>query len=135
MIQQEKCIVIDIDGTLCAEKQSDESYESLRPIERVLQTLRAYKQDGFYIILFTARNMRTHEGNVGKILANSAPILLDWLKRNDVPFDELHFGKPWQGRGGFYVDDKAIRPSEFVALNYSEITELLMREKFEEAAD
>ena len=34
-------------------------------------------------------------------------------------------GKPWCGHEGFYVDDKAIRPSEFLALSRAEITELL----------
>jgi capsule biosynthesis phosphatase len=129
MIQQEKCIVIDIDGTLCREKGADESYAALMPVEPVLEMLRAYKQAGFYIILFTARNMRTFDGNVGRILARTGPVLMEWLTRHDVPFDELHFGKPWQGAGGFYVDDKAIRPSEFVTLSYDEIKSLLSKEK------
>ena len=34
-------------------------------------------------------------------------------------------GKPWPGRGGFYVDDRSIRPSEFMALSYEQILELV----------
>jgi capsule biosynthesis phosphatase len=34
-------------------------------------------------------------------------------------------GKPWGGRGGFYVDDKAIRPDEFLRLSYEEILALV----------
>lgn len=26
-----------------------------------------------------------------------------WLARWDVPYDEVHVGKPWAGRHGFYV--------------------------------
>ena len=37
-------------------------------------------------------------------------------------------GKPWGGYGGFYVDDKAIRPSEFVKLTETEIKDLLDKE-------
>jgi capsule biosynthesis phosphatase len=46
---------------------------------------------------------------------------MGWLDRHGIPYDELHVGKPWPGRGGFYVDDKAIRPEEFVGLSYQEI--------------
>ncbi len=48
-----------------------------------------------------------------------------WLDRHDIPYDEIHVGKPWGGKGGFYVDDKAIRPSEFTKLSYEQILELV----------
>src|SRR5690606_29179535 len=57
--------------------------------------------------------MNTYGGNVGLINANTLPIILDWLARHEVPFDEVVVGKPWCGEGGFYVDDRALRPSEF----------------------
>ncbi|EGR0135488.1 capsular biosynthesis protein, partial [Vibrio parahaemolyticus] len=37
-------------------------------------------------------------------------------------------GKPWCGHEGFYIDDRAIRPSEFARLNIEEIYELLKEE-------
>jgi capsule biosynthesis phosphatase len=52
-------------------------------------------------------------------------LLVDWLKRHEVPFDEIHVGKPWCGFDGFYVDDKAIRPTEFLSLTYDEIRALI----------
>jgi capsule biosynthesis phosphatase len=57
------------------------------------------------------------------------PGILAWLQKNDVAFDEIHVGKPWCGREGFYIDDRAIRPSEFVRLNLAEIRDLLASEK------
>jgi capsule biosynthesis phosphatase len=48
-----------------------------------------------------------------------------WLDKHSIPYDEIHFGKPWAGNEGFYVDDKTIRPNEFLNLNYQEIQELL----------
>jgi capsule biosynthesis phosphatase len=125
MIETERCIVIDIDGTLCPVKGPDERYDELQPIAAVLDRLRAYKAEGFHIILFTARSMRTHGGNVGRINATTAKRAMAWLDRHDVPYDEIHFGKPWQGKGGFYVDDKAIRPDEFVSLSYEAICALV----------
>lgn len=121
MIQRERCIVMDIDGTLCAKKRDGESYEDVAPNADVLAVLRDYRSKGFYIILSTSRNMNTYSGNVGLITANTAKTLMGWLDRNDVPYDELHVGKPWAGHGGFYVDDKSIRPDEFLKLSYEEI--------------
>ncbi|HFM3195463.1 TPA: capsular biosynthesis protein, partial [Escherichia coli] len=48
--------------------------------------------------------------------------------RNNIPYDEIIVGKPWCGTNGFYVDDKAIRPSEFISLSETEIAELLDKE-------
>lgn len=129
MIQKEKCLVVDIDGTLCPIKPPGERYEDLLPYPDMVEQLRLYKRQGFHIILFTSRNMRTYEGNIGQILANTAPVLLEWLKKHDIPFDEIHFGKPWAGHGGFYVDDRAVRPSEFLNLSYEQIQALLANEK------
>jgi len=87
-----------------------------------------YKKKGFEIILFTSRNMRTYDGNIGKINKNTLPTLMTWLEKNEVPYDEIYVGKPWCGFEGFYVDDKAIRPSEFTSLSYEEIQSLLNKE-------
>jgi capsule biosynthesis phosphatase len=125
VIRRERCIVMDVDGTLCAKRRADENYADVRPHEDVLAALREYRERGFYIILATSRNMNSYSGNVGLITANTAKTLLAWLDRHEVPYDELHVGKPWAGKGGFYVDDKAIRPGEFLALNYEEIIALV----------
>lgn len=128
MIQMQKCLVVDVDGTLCPIKTKEQSYSELVPYPEMVARLREYKQAGFHIILATSRNMRTYEGNVGQINAHTAPVLHEWLVRHDIPFDELYFGKPWAGKGGFYIDDKSLRPSEFLRLSYEEIQKLLADE-------
>jgi capsule biosynthesis phosphatase len=125
MIRRERCIVMDVDGTLCLKKRSDQSYDEVAPNPPVVERLREYRQSGFYVILATSRNMNSHEGNIGLITANTAKILMAWLDRHDIPYDELHVGKPWAGRDGFYVDDKAVRPDEFTRLSYEEILEIV----------
>lgn len=125
MIRRERAIVMDIDGTLCAKKASDQDYLDVSPREDVMATLRAYRANGFYIILATSRNMNTHNGNIGLINATTLKTLMAWLDKHGVPYDEIHVGKPWSGKGGFYVDDKAIRPDEFVKLTYEEILALV----------
>ena len=47
----------------------------------------------------------------------TAKILLEWLDNWNIPYDEIIYGKPWPGHKGFYVDDRTVRPDEF--LNYS----------------
>ena len=64
-------------------------------------------------------------GSVGKINANTLPLIIDWLKKHDVPYDEIYTAKPWCGEHGFYIDDRAIRPEEFVRLSYFEICALI----------
>lgn len=71
--------------------------------------------------------MRTFDGELEKIKFHTLPIIISWLKKHDVPYDEIIIGKPWCGYDGFYVDDKAIRPSEFISLNYEQIKELLKK--------
>lgn len=128
MIESEKVIVMDIDGTLCEIKSKEQSYLDVIPKFNILEKLNKMKQEGFYIILYTSRQMRTYDGNIGKIYANTGKILFQWLEKYDIPFDEIYFGKPWCGKNGFYVDDKAIRPSEFAKLSYDEIIKLLEAE-------
>lgn len=127
MIHKERCLVLDIDGTIVPTKGASESYENLVPFPDVLERIREYREMGFYIILYSSRNMKSYEGNVGLINANTAKVLLNWLERHQIPHDELHLGKPWVGRGGFYVDDKAIRPDEFLNLSYDEIQRIISK--------
>ena len=120
-----KRIVIDVDGTVCHTKDEGVSYLNAQPNLEVIRQIQKYKDGGFTIVLYTSRQMRTHENNLGKIVANTVPVLIEWLKRNKVPFDEIHIGKPWCGFEGFYVDDKSVRPDEFASMSYREIAKLL----------
>ena len=120
-----KKIVIDLDETIT--EKSDLPYPEKIPNEQVVAKLIQYKKAGFEIAIHTARNMRTHGGNVGLICAKTLPVIHAWLLKNNIPFDEIFIGKPWCGEGGFYVDDKAIRPSEFTDLEYHEIQSMINR--------
>lgn len=129
-IQQTKILVFDIDGTICPSgKKKDQKYMDLDPFWPMVRKIREYKDQGFYIILFTARQMRTYEGNIGLINANTLKELFPWLDKHNIPYDEVHIGKPWPGSNGFYIDDRAIRPSEFMLMSHNEIEEKLKNEK------
>lgn len=121
-----KKIVIDLDDTISITK--DGKYTESVPNLEVVEKLREYKALGYDIVIHSSRNMRTYNNNIGEINVHTLPIVLDFLKKYDIPYDQIIMGKPWCGFGGFYVDDKSIRPSEFVSMSETEIKELLKKE-------
>jgi len=121
-----KRLIVDLDGTVTLGNTSD--YINVLPNLELIKSLNKYQQDGFTIVIATARNMRTYEGNVGKINIHTLPTIIEWLNKHDVPYDEIIIGKPWCGNEGFYIDDKSIRPSEFTSMSYEEIMQLLAKE-------
>jgi capsule biosynthesis phosphatase len=118
-----KKIVIDVDNTISIKIGSD--YNDAVPDLEIIQKIRNYKKSGFEIVISTSRNMNTHNGNIGKINAKTLPVLIEWLVKHEVPYDEIYVGKPWCGFDGFYVDDRAIRPNEFICNSYDEIKKLI----------
>jgi capsule biosynthesis phosphatase len=120
-----KRLIIDLDQTICDSRSGD--YENAIPNQQVIEKLREYRETGFAICVYTSRNMRSFEQNIGKINVTTLPLILSWLIKHDVPYDEVVLGKPWCGTDGFYVDDRAIRPSEFVDLHYDEILKLISK--------
>jgi capsule biosynthesis phosphatase len=129
MIIENKVIVVDVDGTLGEHLQEGQTYGDIGVSLVVRQRLHELKAQGYWIILATSRSMRTYQGNIGQIIKYTAPVLLDWLAQHDIPYDEIHFGKPWCGHDGFYVDDRAIRPREFVNLSIKELADLIQRDR------
>lgn len=127
-MSSESKIVIDLDGTLTIDGSSPD-YGEKAPDPVVVARLREYAALGFRIVVHTARNMRTFKGEVGQINVHTLPVILDWLKRHEVPFDEVIVGKPWCGPRGFYVDDRAVRPDEFGRMSPEEVAALLGRDR------
>lgn len=111
-------LVMDIDGTICPIKRKDQEYIDVVPYREIVDKMKEYKAGGAKIVLYTSRNMNTYKGNLGLINANTAKVLMKWLEKWDIPYDEILYGKPWPGHRGFYVDDRCVRPDEL--LKYSE---------------
>lgn len=122
-----KRLIVDLDGTLTQADSAD--YMSVSPRLDVIKKLCEYKSIGFEIVIATARNMRTFEGNIGKINIHTLPTITAWLDLHKIPYDEIIVGKPWCGSEGFYIDDRAIRPSEFAQSTKKEIESILQNEK------
>lgn len=121
--------IFDIDGTICPIKGKQEEYIDLVPYSNIVEKLKEYKEGGARIVLFTSRNMNSYNGNIGMINANTAKVLLQWLEKWGIPYDEIIYGKPWPGHRGFYVDDRAIRPDEFLKYSEEELNAICERSK------
>jgi capsule biosynthesis phosphatase len=97
-------ICCDLDGTICNMKLSHMTYNDVIPMEGAVESLRRWRQEGHYIILQTARHMKTYDSNEGKVLANLG-YLYEWLSKWNIEYDELYIGKPY---ADVYIDDCAI---------------------------
>tara|TARA_Y100001958_G_C21199289_1_gene526144 strand:- start:356 stop:733 length:378 start_codon:yes stop_codon:yes gene_type:complete len=109
-------ICLDIDGVICHLKKNNQNYSDVLPIDGAPEKIRELKSSGHYIILHTARRMKTHNGNLGKVISDIGKVTIDWLKKYDIPYDEIYFGKPW---ANLYIDDNGFRFSNWEDLSGS----------------
>lgn len=114
-------IIIDLDGTICKIKQMGENYADLQPLPGAVKKIQELKAAGHYVIISTARNMGTQESNLGKVMKNIGKITLDWLEQNQIPYDEIYFGKP---NGHLYIDDRAFRFQDWGAISENLLDDL-----------
>jgi capsule biosynthesis phosphatase len=110
-----KTIVFDLDDTICfpnhAATETHKKYGLAKPNTKVISMMCGLRDSGYYIIIFSARRMVTHSGDIDKIVADVGQVTIDWLAQHHVPYDELKFGKPYSNT--WYVDDKALDLTSF----------------------
>ena len=99
-----RVIAVDIDGTL-AEYKGWKGYRHVgKPIKSVVEAVRKEYADNSEIIIHTCRITAMD----GQIIPEALAALTAWLKKNDIPYDEIWtgVGKPYASS---YWDDKAVR--------------------------
>ena len=102
-----KRFCFDLDNTLVTYPKIEGDYTSVEPIYETINYLKKLKEKGHIIIIYTARRMRTHSGNIGGVIADIGKITIDTLSKYEIPYDELHFGKPY---AHYYIDDLMVNP-------------------------
>ena len=122
-----KRLILDLDGTITDGGEKD--YRKVKPRDGIVERIIEYHRSGFTIVIHTARNMNSLNSSIGRINVITLPLIMEWLQEHQIPFDEIIVGKPWCGTDGFYVDDRAVRPSEFLNMSYAEIQNLLENEQ------
>ena len=105
IIIKNKRICFDLDNTLVTFPKIPGDYSTVEPITKNIEYLKYLKKFNNTIIIYTARRMKTYDGNVGRLMANIGKLTFETLEKFDIPFDEIYFGKP---QADFYIDDLAV---------------------------
>jgi CMP-N,N'-diacetyllegionaminic acid synthase len=99
-----KIICFDIDGVI-ASLTPDNNYALAMPISRIIRLVRNLYKKGNTIILYTARGTKTG--------INWKEITERQMEQWDVPYHELHFGKPG---ADIFIDDRAFNIFELITI-------------------
>jgi capsule biosynthesis phosphatase len=97
-------VCFDLDNTLVTFPKIKNDYTTVEPIQKNIDFLNYMKKIGNEIIIYTARRMKTHNGNNGKLLKDIGKITFDTLDKFNINYDEIYFGKP---QADIYIDDLA----------------------------
>lgn len=99
----------DLDNTLVSYPKIKNDYSSVEPIQRNIDFCNFLKENGHTIIIYTARRMRTHNGNIDAVISDIGKITIESLNKFNIQYDEIIFGKPY---AHFYIDDLAVKSYE-----------------------
>lgn len=108
-----KTLVVDFDGTLCQQTPGGEAYFTAKPEQDVIDLVNKRKDDGWSVVVYTARGMNLYNWNVGRIELEYREKSERWLRDHGVKYDRLVFGKP---PGDLYVDDKGMHVESFLKI-------------------
>lgn len=101
-------IVFDIDDTISKTENGD--YINAIPDFEVINKINYLYDEGFEICLYTSRGMLSCNKDINKAELKNKEILISWLNKNNVKYNEIIFGKPL---ADLYIDDKAMNIQEF----------------------
>lgn len=104
-------IIVDLDGTITIDDK-DLDYSSKKTNDNIIDALNQISTDN--IIVYTARQMRTYNGDINELEKHTRPIAEKWLQKNKVNYSKLVLGKLWCEEGGYYVDDRNLSIEEFI---------------------
>ena len=102
--------VFDLDNTIVTYPRVPGDYTTVQPKDNIIRFIRLLYESGHYIIIHTARHMKTCNDDVDMVKATVSEITKTTLNAMSVPYHELVFGKPY---GDVYVDDKCTNPTHW----------------------
>ena len=101
-------IVIDLDDTICFTRNRD--FENSIQNELVINKMNELYNKGWKLIIYTARGAKSCK-TLEEREKKYRNITEKWLKKNNVKYTELLFGKM---NADYYVDDKNLSIEEFL---------------------
>jgi capsule biosynthesis phosphatase len=105
-------LVVDLDDTIsfCY----DRDFANAAPNIELINKINKLFDQGWDIEILTARGQLSCDGDSEAAREKYWTQITEWLHKNGVKYHCLSFHKPL---ATFYVDDKALRPDEFVAMD------------------
>ena len=97
-------LCFDIDNVICKTKKN-KNYFLSKPILKNINCINSLFNKGYYIRLFTARYMGRSRENIRLAKKKAENLTITQLKRWNVLYHELIFGKPSYD---LFIDDKSI---------------------------
>ena len=99
--------IFDLDQTLVTLPRIKNDYTTVEPIIDKIKFVRYLFDNGHYIVIHTARHMKTCNGDIELTKKRIGHITEKTLTDFKIPYHELIYGKPY---GDVYVDDKSTNP-------------------------
>jgi capsule biosynthesis phosphatase len=99
-----RTICFDIDNVICRTGEKKD-YSKSKPIKKNIKLINEIHDQGFEIVLYTARYMGRYNGNLSKVKKKIKPLTLRQLKKWGVKYHKIYFGKP---SFDLFIDDKSL---------------------------
>lgn len=99
-----KRILFDVDSVIASPTRGN--YKEAHAYEYAKKYINQAYDDGYYIILHTARYGDREKGNIHRMYNRGFDELRDWLHKNGIKYHEICMGKIV---ADMYVDDRAVK--------------------------
>ena len=100
---KKKILCFDLDNTLCLTKGNN--YPKAKPKKKLIKLVNELYESGHIIKIFTARYMGRNNENIRKAKKQGYKFTYNQLKKWDLKFHNLIFGKP---TFDLLIDDRSI---------------------------
>ena len=113
-MSDKKILAFDLVDTLCFRPESVENlgvdkYQHCKPIQEMIDISNSLYDKGYIIYIYTARGMKTLDGDIKQIYDVLYPITLESLKKWGIKHHGLIMGKLHYD---LLIDDKAVSLEE-----------------------
>ena len=103
-MRNDQCVIaVDVDGVLAQE--SDKPYSDKDPYPDAIKRINNLYDQGYIIVLYTARYMLRFNGNLEKVRRVCGPELAEWAKRHGLKYHAIEH----KISADLYIDDRAVR--------------------------
>ena len=118
-MSKQKTIAFDLDDVICWRPTGYEDlgplkYDYCKPILETIDLVNSFYDEGYKIVIYTARGMTQYNGNVALIYSELYSKTIKQLNDWGLKYDQLVMGKIHYD---LLIDDKALNSSDLTTQN------------------